>query len=110
MSFRLVSKSVTFHDPERRNCPYFALFHRLVYDIVVKKFTFTILSRDEFLVFIDENIFTVATPTNRQNDRVYAPAAMKKERRYAERVISTGLYMVFGQSLTLSVALSKTPV
>ena len=28
MSFRLVSKSVTLNDLERRNCPYFALFHR----------------------------------------------------------------------------------
>jgi len=28
-SFRFVSKSVTFNDPERRNGPYFALFHRI---------------------------------------------------------------------------------
>ena len=28
-SFRLVSKSVTFNDLERRNGPYFALFHRV---------------------------------------------------------------------------------
>ena len=62
-----------------------------MYDIVVKKFTFAILSCDEFLVFINENIFAVATPTNPQNDRVYAPAAMTKERRHAARV-STGLH------------------
>jgi len=29
MSFRLVPKSVTLNDLERRNGPYFALFHRL---------------------------------------------------------------------------------
>ena len=29
MSFRLVPKSVTLNDLERRNCPYFALFHRI---------------------------------------------------------------------------------
>ena len=29
MSFRLVPKSVTLNDPERRNGPYFALFHRI---------------------------------------------------------------------------------
>ena len=29
MSFRLVSKSVTVNDLERRNGPYFALFHRI---------------------------------------------------------------------------------
>jgi len=38
MSFRLVPKSVTLNDPERRNDPYFALFHRIfVYDIVAKQ-------------------------------------------------------------------------
>ena len=31
MSFRLVSKSVTLNDRERRNDPYFALFHRIPY-------------------------------------------------------------------------------
>jgi len=29
MSFRLVPKSVTLNDFERRNGPYFALFHRI---------------------------------------------------------------------------------
>ena len=29
MSFRLVPKSVTLNDLERRNFPYFALFHRI---------------------------------------------------------------------------------
>jgi len=29
MSFRLVPKSVTFNDTERRNGPYFSLFHRI---------------------------------------------------------------------------------
>jgi len=38
MRFRLVPKSVTLNDPERRNGPYFALFHRIfVYDIVAKQ-------------------------------------------------------------------------
>jgi len=38
MSFRLVPKSVTLNDLERRNGPYFALFHRIfVYDVVVKQ-------------------------------------------------------------------------
>ena len=38
MSFRLVPKSVTLNDLERRNGSYFALFHRLfVYDVVVKQ-------------------------------------------------------------------------
>jgi len=29
MSFRLVPKSVTLNDPERRHGPYFALFYRI---------------------------------------------------------------------------------
>ena len=38
MSFRLVPKSVTLNDLERRNGPYFASFHRIfVYDVVVKQ-------------------------------------------------------------------------
>jgi len=38
MSFRLVPKLVTLNDLERRNCPYFALFHRIcMYDVVVKQ-------------------------------------------------------------------------
>jgi len=37
-SFRLVPKSVTLNDLERRNGPYFALFHRIfVYDVVEKQ-------------------------------------------------------------------------
>jgi len=36
MRFRLAPKSVTLNDPERRNGRYFALFHRIVYDVVVK--------------------------------------------------------------------------
>jgi len=38
MSFRLVPKSVTLNDLERRNGPYFALFHRIcMYDVVAKQ-------------------------------------------------------------------------
>ena len=38
MSFRPVPKLVTLNDLERRNGPYFALFHRnFVYDVAVKQ-------------------------------------------------------------------------
>ena len=58
MSFRLVPKSVTLNDLERRNGPYFispnsvasgAYCVKVVED-VVKKFTFAISFPDEFLV------------------------------------------------------------
>jgi len=38
MSFRLVSKSMTLNNVERRNIHYFALFQQLlVYDVAVKQ-------------------------------------------------------------------------
>jgi len=37
MGFRLVPKSVTLNDLERRNGPYFVFFTELVYDVVVKQ-------------------------------------------------------------------------
>ena len=38
MSFRLVAKSMTLNDLERRNGRYFALFQRIfMYDVVVKQ-------------------------------------------------------------------------
>jgi len=38
MSFRLLPKLMTLNDIERRNSPYFALFHRIsVKDVVVKQ-------------------------------------------------------------------------
>ena len=60
MSFRLVPKSVTLNDLERRNGPYICVISPnsvasgtcciVVEDVVVKKFTFAIPSPDEFLV------------------------------------------------------------
>jgi len=51
MAFRLVPKLVTLNDLERRNSPYFALFHRIfVYDVVVKQLLG--LPRDQNLVLI----------------------------------------------------------
>ena len=51
MSFRLVPKSVTLNDLERRNGRYFALFQRICVPSgrTAYKFTFAISSPDEFL-------------------------------------------------------------
>jgi len=51
MSFRLVPKSVTLNDLERRNGRYFALFQRIPVACgrTASKFTFAISSPDEFL-------------------------------------------------------------
>jgi len=46
----------------------------------------------DFIFFTDEKIFSVATPTNLQNDRVYVPATMKKRKTPAEQLLIVGLY------------------
>ena len=54
MSFRLVPKSVTLNDLERRNGPYFALFQRiLVYDVVVKQSLGLPRDQNLLLIFCD---------------------------------------------------------
>ena len=52
MSFRLVPKSVTLNDLERRNGRYFALFQqtRVASGRTTSKFAFAISSPDEFLL------------------------------------------------------------
>jgi len=62
MSFRLVPKSVTLNDLERRNGPYFALFHR-VYDVVVKQLS---LPRfQNLLLIVSDYIKTICTTIQR---------------------------------------------
>jgi len=46
----------------------------------------------DFIFFTDEKIFSVATPNNLQNDRVYVPATMKKCKTPAEQLLIVGLY------------------
>ena len=41
-----------------------------------------------FIWFTDEKFFTIATPKNPQNDRLYAPAATKKKYVGAKRLLS----------------------
>jgi len=54
MVFRLVPKSVTLNDRERRNDPYFALFHRVfVYDVVVKQLLGLPRDQNLLLIFCD---------------------------------------------------------
>jgi len=55
MSFRLVPKSVTLNDLERRNRPYFALFHRIfvTYDVVVKQLLGLPRDQNLLLIFCD---------------------------------------------------------
>ena len=54
MTFRLVPKSVTLNDFERRNGPYLALFHRIfVYDVVVKQLLGLPRDQNLLLIFCD---------------------------------------------------------
>lgn len=58
-----------------------------------------------FIWFTDEKVFTVATPKNPQNDRLYVPAASKKKQVSAERLLRTRT--TFSQSVMVSVGVSK---
>ena len=57
-----------------------------------------------FIVFTDEKIFTVARPTNSQNDRVYAHAGTVKKQIAAARLLCTR--PTFSRSLMVSVGVS----
>jgi hypothetical protein len=58
-----------------------------------------------FIWFTDEKVFTLATPKNPQNDRVYVPAAVKKRDVAAERLLRTRT--TFSKSVMVSVGVSK---
>jgi len=55
--------------------------------------------------FTDEKIFTVAAPSNSQNDRVYAARDMLKKQIAAKRLLRTR--NTFSQSIMVSVGVSK---
>jgi len=57
-----------------------------------------------FIVLTDEKIFTVALPTNSQNDRVYAHAGTVKKQIAAARLLNT--HPTFSRSLMVSVSVS----
>jgi len=57
-----------------------------------------------FTWFSDEKVFTVAAPSNSQNDRVYMPLAARKRQVSAERLLCTR--PTFTQSVMVSVAVS----
>jgi hypothetical protein len=58
-----------------------------------------------FLVFTDEKIFTIATPKNSQNDRVYGLRGNRKLDIAPERLLRTR--STYSQSLMVSVGVSK---
>jgi len=58
-----------------------------------------------FIFFTDEKVFTVASPVNSQNDRVYTPTTTKKCEIAADRLLRTR--MKFSQSVMVSVAISN---
>jgi hypothetical protein len=59
----------------------------------------------QFIWFTDEKVFTVASPKNSQNDRVYVPAATKKKQVSADRLLHTR--PTFSKSLMVSVGVSS---
>jgi len=59
----------------------------------------------DFIFFTDEKVFTVASPANSQNDRVYAPLDARKRQIAAKRLLRCR--PDFSKSLMVSVAVSK---
>ena len=59
----------------------------------------------DFIWFTDEKVFTVATPNNTQNDRLYAAAGTRKKEIAAERLLRTRT--TFSRSVMVSVGVSK---
>jgi hypothetical protein len=57
-----------------------------------------------FIFFTDEKLFTVASPVNLQNDRVYASAGTKKKQLSADRLLRTRSN--FSKSVMVSVGVS----
>lgn len=57
-----------------------------------------------FIWFTDEKIFTVATPSNPQNDRLYAPAGTRKRDIDASRLLRT--HPTFSKSVMVSAGVS----
>lgn len=57
-----------------------------------------------FCWFTDEKIFTVAAPSNSQNDRLYAPVAVRKKDVAADRLLRTR--PTFSKSVMVSVGVS----
>ena len=70
--------------------------------LLVQKFP---QSATDFIFFTDEKVFSVASPHNRQNDRVYAPHDTRKCSIAAECLLRC--HPTFSKSLMVSVAVSK---
>jgi len=66
---------------------------------------FSVLKYSKSFFFTDEKVFSVASPDNRQNDRVYAPRDTKKRSIATEYLLRCR--PMFSKSLMVSVAVSK---
>jgi hypothetical protein len=58
-----------------------------------------------FIWFTDEKVFTVASPINSQNDRVYVPSRTQKKTVHADRLLHTR--PTFSKSVMVSVGVSS---
>jgi len=59
---------------------------------------------ENFIWFTDEKLFTVAAPSNTQNDRVYAPVGVQQKNIAPSRLLRCR--PTFSSSLTVSVGVS----
>ncbi len=59
----------------------------------------------DFIWFTDEKVFTIATPSNKQNDRLYARVQTRKRDVPAERLLRC--HSTFSKSIMVSVGVSS---
>jgi len=63
------------------------------------------MSDVSFIFFTDDKLFTVAAPSNTQNDRVYVPRSVPKKQTLSDCLLNTR--STFSKSLMVSVGISK---
>ena len=76
-----------------------------IYRVLILKTTLLLEHAVDDIYFSDETVFTVASPVNLQNYRVYALSNVKKRDIAAERLLRCR--PTFSSSLMVSVAVSK---
>ena len=81
------------------------IFNHAVYCVLKMTLRLLLQKFPKRVFFLDEKVFTVASPVNLQNDRVYASNDAKKRDIAAERLLRCR--PTFSSSLMVSVAVSK---
>ena len=104
--FRIIHQDLSLKCFKKRRAQELTEANRLVRfkrcKLLLKQFS---AKEVDFIWFTDEKVFTIATPNNAQNDRVYASARAMKKQIPASRLLRTRA--TFSKSVMVSVGVSK---